>query len=365
MKHLAPDGDPRLLLPQLATRPEALARLSAAQWDIVIRQAMRAGISARLCFQLAETGTLDAVPERPRRHLESARTVALKHRRDVRWEVACVREVLQPLGIPIILLKGAAYALADLPPARGRLFADIDFMVPRDRIEEVERALLAADWVSTVKDAYDQQYYRRWTHQIPPLQHYRRSTVLDVHHTIIEVTARASVDADALAAESLPLDGDERLRTLAPADMILHSSLHLFSSGEFDRGLRDLLDLTDLLRHFGERPGFWEQLVARAEALQLTQPLYLTLRYRERLLGLPVPAPLRQAVARWRPSAGKRAVLDSLFMRSLLPNHSSCDGLFTPAARWLLYVRAHYLRMPVHLLVPHLLRKSFHRPQDD
>ncbi|HEY9549461.1 MAG TPA: hypothetical protein VIR45_08165, partial [Kiloniellaceae bacterium] len=43
---------------------------------------------------------------------------------------------------------------------------------------------------------------------------------------------------------------------------------------------------------------------------------------------------------------------------------SSCaSGSGSPAAaRWLLYVRAHYLRMPLPLLLPHLLRKSLHRP---
>src|SRR3546814_9997045 len=45
-----------------------------------------------------------------------------------------------------------------------------------------------------------------------------------------------------------------------------------------------------------------------------------------------------------------------------MPDHESCDGSLTAAARWLLYVRAHYLRMPLPLLLPHLLRKSLHRP---
>src|SRR3546814_12436432 len=80
----------RLLL-RLAGRPESFATLSLADWDLVLRQAMRAGILARFCFQLAEIGALDKVPERPRRRLESARVLALKHQRDVRWEVACVR----------------------------------------------------------------------------------------------------------------------------------------------------------------------------------------------------------------------------------------------------------------------------------
>jgi hypothetical protein len=31
--------------------------------------------------------------------------------------------------------------------------------------------------------------------------------------------------------------------------------------------------------------------------------------------------------------------------------------------RWLLYARSHWLRMPAHLLIPHLVRKSLRRRQ--
>jgi len=355
--------DARTLLLRLVSHPESADFLSQEQWDLLIRQAMRAGVPARLCFQLDEIGALELVPEPARRHLEAARTVALKHQRDVRWEVSCVRRVLAESGVPITLLKGAAYVMADLPPARGRLFNDIDFMVPRNRIEEVEQILIDADWVSVVKDSYNQQYYRRWTHQIPPLQHYKRNTVLDVHHTIIEVTSRAAVDARALAAESLPLREDPQLRVLAPADMLLHSALHLFASGELDRGLRDLLDLSDLLQYFGTVPGFWETLTERAETLGLTMPLYLTLRYRQLLLDLPPPEAMEATLHRWHPTPGMRSIRDALFTRALLPDHDSCNGPFTGLARWLIFVRAHYLRMPLYLLLPHLLRKSFYHPE--
>jgi len=353
------------LLHALLRRPEGFAALSLESWDLVVRQAMRAGILARLCFQLDDMSLLGDVPERPRNHLESARTVALKHMRDVRWEITCVRRVLAKSGIPITLLKGAAYVMADLPAARGRLFSDIDFMVPRERIDEVERLLIEADWASATKDEYDQNYYRRFTHQIPPLQHYKRNTVLDVHHTIVQLTARDAVEADLLAAASRPLAGSEDFRILAPADMVLHSAVHLFSDGEFDRGLRDLLDLADLLRHFGAQPGFWEELPARAEALGLTGPLYLALRYVDRVLDQPPPQAVRETAARWQPSPVRRAFHDALFLRGLRPNHYSCDDAFSGTARWLLYVRAHYLRMPPHLLIPHLLRKSFHRPEEE
>jgi hypothetical protein len=354
-----------LMLARLVGQPESLAALSLEQWDLVSRQAMRAGILARLCFQLDELGVLDRVPERPRRHLESARILAEKHVRDVRWEIACVSRVLAASGVPITLLKGAAYVMADLPPARGRLFSDIDFMVPKERIAEVEQILLDADWQPEIKELYDQQYYRRWTHQIPPLKHFKRNTVLDVHHTIVPPTARTPVEARALESESLPLGTEGQLWILAPADMVLHSAVHLFNEGEFDRGLRDLLDLSDLLRQFGSEEGFWPKLVARAETFGLSGPLFLTLRYLDRLLGVPLPDQLRETAGRWQPPPLKRQAMDALFLRALLPDHESCDDALTGTARWLLYVRAHYLRMPLHLLLPHLLRKGLIRPRED
>lgn len=362
-----PNGatDPRHLLARLASRPADLAALSLEQWDLVVRQARMAGILARFAIQLEELGLLEEVPERPRRHLRAEQALALKLQRDVRWEVACVRRVLAESGVPITLLKGAAYVMAQLPSARGRLFSDIDFMVPKDRIDEIERTLLEADWISLVEDDYDQMYYRRWTHQIPPLQHYRRATTLDVHHTIVPVTSRAAVEAAPLASASRPLGEDPLLRVLAPTDMVLHSAVHLFNEGEFDRGLRDLLDLDDLLGHFGGEPGFWEDLPDRAEDLGLTGPLYFTLRYREHLLGRPVPEQIRAAYRAWSPLPPKGVLFDALFHRALRPDHVTCDTALTGTARWLLYVRSHYLRMPLYLLLPHLLRKAFHKPAEE
>lgn len=350
--------DVQVLLPRLLRRPEDFARLSPDLWDLAVRQARQAGILARLCFQLDDLGMLADLPDRPRGHLEAARVLALKHARDVRWEVTCLSRVLSGFDGPVTLLKGAAYLLAGLPPARGRLFADIDILVPRGRIDEVEQLLAANDWAPAVKDRYDQRYYRRWTHQIPPLRHLRRGSVLDVHHTIVPPTARAPVEAAALASQSLPLAHDGRLRILAPADMVLHSAVHLFNEGEFDRGLRDLLDLRDLLTHFSGQPGFWQELASRAEILGLTGPLYLCVRHLGRMLDVAQPDALRDAMLRWQPVALRRAALDALFDHALLPSHDSCDDRLTGTARWLLYVRAHYLRMPLHLLLPHLARKS-------
>src|SRR3546814_17914175 len=84
----------------------------------------------------------------------------------------------------------------------------------------------------------------------------------------------------------------------------------------------------------------------RSETRGQTGPLMITLRDLERLLGMPLPDEIRDAAARWQPAVAKRALFDALLLRALLPDHPSCNDGLAGTARWLLYVRAHYLRMP-------------------
>ncbi len=339
---------------------EFLPTLSLSEWDLVIRQAQRAGVLARLAIQLDARNLLDAVAAAPRQHLLAERALAEKHERDVRWEVRCIQEALAESGVPIVLLKGAAYTLAGLPPARGRLFNDIDILVPRAALDVVEQSLHRSGWSIGDIDPYDERYYRRWMHQIPPLTHWGRRTTIDVHHTIIPDTARLDLRVEKLFAAATPIAGASGILTLAPADMILHSATHLLNEGEFARGLRDLDDIAQLLRHFGRDTAFWPRLTERAGELDLRRPLYYALRYAAMLLGAPVPA-AALAAGPDAPNRLLRAVMDTLFERALRPDHRSCRDGLSGTALWLLYMRSHYLRMPPYLLIPHLLRKAYRR----
>lgn len=349
------------LLREALQRPEYTVSLALSDWDLLVRQARSAGLLARLCVLLDEQGLLRAVPPEVITHLESARTMAAAHERTVRWETDRVSKALVQTGTPIILLKGAAYVMAKLPPARGRIFHDVDIMVPKEKLEAVERALRWRGWFTTDLDEYDQRYYRQWTHELPPLRHIKRQTVLDVHHTILPATARQHPDPEKLFAAAIALNGHDKLKILAPADMVIHSSTHLFNEGEFENGFRDLVDLDDLLRHFAQHKFFWKELLERAEDLDLSRPLYYALRYTHRILRTPVPEEIQEKARISRPRGLALPLMDAAFTRALAPDHPSCDTTLTKRARFFLYVRSHYLRMPLHLLVPHLVRKAIKR----
>ena len=81
-------------------------------------------------------------------------------------------------------------------------------------------------------------------------------------------------------------------------------------------------------------------------------------------MGTPIPEQALAAVAAAGPGGVVRVWMDSLFMRALRPAHASCSDALTPVARWLLYVRAHWLRMPPHLLAWHLIHKALRKPPE-
>lgn len=344
----------------------AAARLDLRDWDLLIRQARFAGLEPRLEAMVRDAGLIDAVPRQPAAHLAAARIFSERHNAAVAWEIECIGKVAEEYAIPFVLLKGAAYVAAGLPPGRSRLFTDIDLMVPQVALRRTEGALAYHGWFPTRMSAYDQRYYREWMHEVPPLKHARRRTVVDLHHTILPPTARARPDARRLLADAVPVPGQDGVFVLSPPDMVLHCATHLFYDGEFHHGLRDLVDLDDLVRHFAAQDaGFWTRLVDRAFEMDLARPLHYGLRYARRTLGTPVPPEPTRALARAGPNALMQPVMDALFGRALRPPHPSCADALTPTARWLLYVRGHYLRMPMRLLVPHLARKAVARAQGE
>ncbi len=156
---------PITVLLEALHQPASMAVLSPGAWDLLIRQARRADVLARLGESARFHGLWDALPAQPRRHLESAMKLAQRQHVELRHEVQAIARALEPVGEPAVLLKGAAYVQAGLAASRGRMVSDVDILVPRQRLAEVESALMMAGWVQTNRDAYDQQYYRKWMHE--------------------------------------------------------------------------------------------------------------------------------------------------------------------------------------------------------
>ncbi len=348
-----------LLLP--LREPERLRTLTPGQWDLLMRQGRRADLLARMAERIEAAGRWADVPPEVARHLQAMRLLAGRQHEELRHESAQLLRVFEQAGLPLVLLKGAAYVLQGLRVGEGRMVSDIDILVPRDRLADVESALMLNGWVSTNHDPYDQRYYRTWMHELPPMRHLRRGTVLDVHHALVPLSGRLRADPAAVLADVRPIPGHPGVHALSPVDMVLHSAAHLYAEGELELGCRGLLDIELLIGEFGQDPAFWTALTRRAEALRWQRPLAQALVYLDELLRTPLPAEARGWAAREHARAvpgWRRRLLDAMYRRALRPDHGSFSDRWTALARGGLYLRGHWLRMPPWLLAGHLARKS-------
>jgi len=297
----------------------------------------------------------DVIPEYVRPHFESAKIFFDSQQRILRWELHLLGDVFKQMQLPLVLLKGSAYAAAGLNAGTGRVFNDIDILVPEPELERVKNTLIWHGWFAEKLDDYDRQYYERWMHELPPMQHIERHTSLDIHHNILPKTSVVCPDPEKLLDNIAPIPSTG-LWMLKAEDMVLHSASHLFYGGEFENSLRDLHDLDLLLRQFSEQDAaFFDKLLQRAHELGLEAVLHDALRYTK----IRFDTPGVEHIASRLPEKGR--VMDFLFLRALMPDHPSCNDRWTGLARFFLYIRSHWLKMPLYLLIPHLLRKSWMR----
>ncbi len=319
--------DARILARALAD-PASVVGLDADGWTGLLAMARAEQLIGTLSVRLDGLPMPGAV----KMILADARAAAEQGRRAALWEAEMARRALASVDCPVVLLKGTAFVAAGLSAGQGRSIGDLDILVPRRALDAVEAALLDAGWEWVKPDPYDDAYYRRWMHELPPLIHRERDRMIDVHHTILPLTARITPDADALIADSVPLGNG--LRTLSSNGMIVHAAAHLFADGDLAGGLRNLWDIRCLVEQFGA-----EGLDADARGHGLHREVARSLRLVEALFG-----------------DGEAHGIDRLYLRRLIAR-DDWGRPARPVTRLVFYIRSHWLRMPPAMLARHLWTK--------
>ncbi len=348
----------RHLLPLLGDSGH-LRRMSLADWDYTLRLARQARLLGVIAHRIeGDPGLLEAVPPAVRGHLRSSIHFAAHRLQMVRVELADLEAAL-PADMTVVLLKGAAYIAQDFDFSRGRMPNDVDLLVARRDLDAAESALAAAGWEAEKTDAYDQRYYREWSHELPPMRIPGHALEVDLHHTIAPVTSRTRAD-DVLLEEGLqPLAGS-RFHVLAPADQIIHAVIHLFQDSEMAGRLRDLVDIDGLVRLHIRGDDDWRTLHERARRHRADVLLWFALHYCHEWLATPVPDALS---GRGRPPSMLARMLMELLMRHACLPRVSDDGepRIRRLARAIGQLRYHWLRMPPGLLARHLCHKGLVR----
>ena len=292
------------------------------------------------CFSKLPEGGLGDV-------LNNAKLRAAHDHTMLTFELNRLERALSGSGLKVVVLKGGAYVANAYKAAKGRRVSDLDILVASNDLAEVEKLLTAAGWgpEEQTDNEYDQQYYRQHMHELPPLRHKSRGTVIDVHHAILPRTARQNIDSAAMYEDADKVAG-RTFYTFTDVDIFIHSAVHAYADGAVDAPVRTLVEQYLLFSELSQKAR--DTLPLRAKELGASSAVATAPWLVGGLFDEEVASDIAAAMQPdWRYFLTKRAILAK-----------AADGWTAPLGKAYLYVRSHYLRMPLYLLIPHLLRKA-------
>ncbi|RMF67958.1 MAG: hypothetical protein D6740_11225 [Alphaproteobacteria bacterium] len=344
---------PRSSLLAVLLAPRRFLALPPAEQGLLIQRARRQAMAGRLAAGLREAGVwgeLDAVARAALAGIERRqryRAGLIRRELDI-----LARDFLPLMDVPVVALKGAAYLIRGLKAARGRVAADVDLLVPEAAVDRAS-ALLAELGYEVARDKdnpYDRRYYRLYMHEIAPRRHPVRDVELDLHFRLLPRTHRHAFAMEPIWERVQLLTGTPYYG-LADVDLFIHAAIHFLIDGEGREATRRLVELHDLLALWPDRETARAAIMPRARELKLAAVIEAAFALVEELAGAVHDG------SRRRVSAPLRLARHAL--RRVQEEEEG--GRPAPAARWLLWLRGHLLRMPFPLLLRHLATKWWRR----
>ena len=335
-----------LQLSHYLLHPENLKDLTeeqVSQLVLIFRfERLLATFSERCKHENAFANLSDSV----KRHLNNASLLAERQRQQVFIEADFLHESLSKESPDYLFLKGAAYSLSCYQVGIGRTYSDIDILVNKESLLAIERRLILKGWFRQMLSDYDEKYYRRWAHEIPPLIHSERFTIIDIHHNFVPPVSGRAPNVNAFLKLRKSVNG---YPVLAPSAMLVHSSVHLIFNEDFKHSYRDLFDLKAIIdEHTNEV--FWHEAISLSKESNFSKELFLAMRYCHYSLQVDVPPSVEQMVTF---SKVKLALYDFIFCRALAPSHPRCKIGFKSLATFLAWSRGHWIKMPLPVLLYH------------
>lgn len=336
--------------------------LSAVQWEKVVFVLRQTKLLASLYHLSVTNKHFHNYHEYAKQHMYSASIYADRQAQQVRYEG---REIAAALGeqcIKAIFLKGAGYTLSGSQNGKGRIYSDIDVLVEKPTISIAQKALQKKGWHSKQLNDYDERYYRKWAHEVPPMVNIYRGTVIDLHHNIVPPVSGRAPDAKIFLDEAIC--GPDGLAFLSPPAAALHSCVHLFTNEDFSNGFRDILDIYLMVQENGDDESYWNKLLELAERSGFTLELFYCTEILTQMFDMNLPDKIRQILSKRHNNIKTQIFTRIVFRRALYPHHPLTFSLANHIANFIVYLRGHWIKMPFYILIMHLSVKSFYLIRD-
>lgn len=326
-----------------------------ACWSRFIQEARQYALLGTCYFIAREQNLWDLIPSQVQAHLTSGYHYAEKQKITLLHEMLALEKVFTDGAFPVLVVKGTAYRLAGYQFARGRVFSDIDLLVPPEHFKQALHVLNNAGYLEMAMSAYDRRYYLRWSHQSPPLMHFLRGANIDLHHHIFPVASREDIRVESMISTALPLK-NSAFSTPAPAYLFMHAAVHLFYQDETHKLIKDLCDLYQMyLEIIKQEPV--QQIIDAAQASQAQAAVLYALQSLQLIFGIRLP----EEAAQLLPFASRYRQWQMRFLLSHLLDKTS---FWHRPAHLAWVIRGHLLKMGPFTLLYHAVAKTLEQLKD-
>ena len=327
--------------------PETLAHFSLAQWNDLVFILRKEKLLARVYLLLSEQSLLHIIPEPALRHFSNAVKMSTKQAIIAKSEAEKLSSSLSDKARYIVFLKGVAYSLSNSPAALGRIYADIDIVVPKESLKSIEEFLTVFGWYSEELDDYDEHYYRQWAHEIPPMCHSSRGTVLDIHHNLVPPVSGKHIDIESFIENYREEVGG--VTVLSEPAKFFHSAIHLFFNDDMTSAFRDMTDLYLITK--SQSSSFYVDLLNIIDDYGFEKECMLALYFLQTGYDVVFPQSVITRLVEFKKKSNRWEL--RLLARLIAPKHKLLVQGESRLVQFLGEMRGHWLKMPMHILFYH------------
>lgn len=289
---------------------EATSPAPPTDWDAALPAIAAHSLAPLLYVTLKETPAAPPLPAEAAAALAAA--FQANATRSLRLELALERLIaaLAGRGVPCLLLKGAALGRTVYDSPAERPVSDLDLLVPRPGLVAAQRCL--ADLGYRRQGPSADGWLGRWLYRYKAeliavgRSPENQGLLVEAHWTLVELPYYIErIDIAEAWRNTQPVAGLAHAQVPAPALLLIHACAHLALHHSRDLRLIWLVDLDRLVRR---APLDWPTVIGLADAWGLGLAVSACLAAAGRWLGTPVPANVRDELARLTADPAGRAM---------------------------------------------------------
>ena len=274
------------------------------------------GIAPLIYHSLRRSGAISLLPPAPAETLRSSYYGNAARNSLLYDELRRVLKALREENLEVIVLKGAALAEIVYGQWALRPMSDIDLLVRKEKLAEVEAKLVHMGYVLE-EHGKTKEYYQEHHYHVVFAK--SAATAIEVHWHIQRPIAPFRIDIDDLWKRAQPaaLAGVEAL-VLSPEDLLLHLCQHAWKHN-LSGGIRPLCDIAETTNYYRKKID-WKKVATLSSDWQMAPCLYLGLWLAREMLGARIP---QSFIKRLRPAGFNTELLDWARQRLLAHGENS------------------------------------------